>query len=156
MHIGDLNRDAAGRLLRSGMTDYERWLQFVSFQDGTQCWMWTGGITSSGHGNFRIKLADGWKQIGAHVYSYIHHHGPVPIGENGKPLVIRHSCDIRPCVNPNLPIARNAKAKYARHDSTQSRTHAIWTSRTRRLLPILGVSHESSFHHTNPQSSRRE
>jgi hypothetical protein len=101
MHIGDLNRDAAGRLLRSGMTDYERWLQFVSFQDGTQCWMWTGGITSSGHGNFRIKLADGWKQIGAHVYSYIHHHGPVPIGENGKPLVIRHSCDIRPCVNPN-------------------------------------------------------
>lgn len=55
------------------------------------CWIWTGGLTSdTGYGRFRTPTG----VIGAHRWSYLAAHGPTD-----EP-VIRHTCDVRCCVNP--------------------------------------------------------
>lgn len=76
--------------------------RFWSFVNKTEtCWLWTGGGAKGGKGNgyglFRFKDPDTGAQrdIGAHCYSWMLVHGPIPDG-----LFICHSCDIRACVNP--------------------------------------------------------
>lgn len=56
------------------------------------CWDWLGGFFSAGYGYFRW---EGKSRL-AHRYAYIAKHGPIPEG-----LLVRHSCDRHPCVNPN-------------------------------------------------------
>lgn len=54
------------------------------------CWMWTG--QGSRYGVF---LFGGGFRSGAHRFSYIIHHGPIPEG-----LFVMHRCDTPKCVNP--------------------------------------------------------
>jgi hypothetical protein len=56
------------------------------------CWLWTGCCFSSGYGAFSVNS----NNVGAHRYSYI-----LCKGEIAEGLVIRHTCDNPPCVNPN-------------------------------------------------------
>lgn len=76
-----------------GMTPEEtfRW-----FMPGTPpesgCWEWPHTLNSHGYGRLWMSGED----TGAHVLSFIVHHGPVPKG-----LVVRHSCDNPPCVHPD-------------------------------------------------------
>ncbi len=56
------------------------------------CWEWSGFRNGSGYGMFGI----GGKTIRAHRYSYEMHKGPIPTG-----LLVCHSCDNPPCVNPD-------------------------------------------------------
>lgn len=53
------------------------------------CWLWTGGVGSSGYGNFGkpTKLA--------HRVSYELEIGPIPEG-----MQLDHLCRVRTCVNP--------------------------------------------------------
>ena len=67
----------------------ERFFQKVNKTDS--CWLWTGAISSSGYGSFRI----GEKNFKAHRQSYIMHTGQIP-----QSLEVCHSCDVRSCVNP--------------------------------------------------------
>lgn len=84
---------------RKRKTEYERFMKKVRLPtepDG--CWLWLGAITSSGHGTFRVWDAtkEKWKVRSAHKYSYLHHNGSMK-----QPwLHIRHTCDVRHCVNP--------------------------------------------------------
>ncbi len=55
------------------------------------CWLWMGS-KSKGYGRIWVE----GKQTGAHQYSYMLHHGPIPAG-----LCVCHSCDTRDCVNPD-------------------------------------------------------
>ncbi len=56
------------------------------------CWLWTGGRFDNGYGVFR----DDEQRLGrAHRFAYKHFNGPVPDG-----LLVRHTCDVRHCVNP--------------------------------------------------------
>lgn len=55
------------------------------------CWRYTGGINSGGYGNI---WSEGTTR-GAHVVSYEIHKGPVPKGKQ-----VCHSCDYKPCINP--------------------------------------------------------
>jgi hypothetical protein len=58
----------------------------------TGCWVWTGGVAGNGYGAF----FDGTRQVGAHVYSWRKHHGPISLG-----AYVCHKCDNPKCVNPD-------------------------------------------------------
>ena len=82
------NPDGAHELLRVLLSDDRFW----SHVDRTgDCWEWRGYRDRKGYGKV---MRDGKNQF-AHRYSWALANGPVPEG-----LVIRHSCDNPPCVNP--------------------------------------------------------
>jgi hypothetical protein len=58
------------------------------------CWLWTGSIQKNGYGSLSSR-ENKWNTRYAHRWSYIHHKGGI---EEGK--MVRHTCDIRNCVNP--------------------------------------------------------
>jgi hypothetical protein len=55
------------------------------------CWLWTAGGNGWGYGSVKV----GKKSQLAHHAVYCFFHGPLPRG-----TVLRHSCDIPHCVNP--------------------------------------------------------
>lgn len=62
------------------------------------CWLWTGGKTTFGYGVIGIGEDGNYKNIGAHVASWIMHRGRVPKG-----MCVLHNCpggDNPACVNP--------------------------------------------------------
>jgi hypothetical protein len=57
-----------------------------------ECWEWDHSRTVAGYGRIRI---DG-KYAFAHRYSWLYHKGEIP-----KDMMVCHSCDNPPCINPN-------------------------------------------------------
>ena len=62
------------------------------FEKTEGCWKWNGTHNGYGYGIF---LMPGEKPVRAHRYSYEFYVGPIPEG-----MVIMHTCDNPPCVNP--------------------------------------------------------
>lgn len=56
-----------------------------------ECWEWQGARRPPGHGQLRRA----GRLLYAHRVSYEAANGPIPAG-----LVVRHTCDNPPCVNP--------------------------------------------------------
>lgn len=82
-----------GRTRLLGRTPAEMRRKFMTFvtkqPDG--CWIWTGSINKSkGYG-----VASCGKGFLAHRVSYILFIGTIPLG-----VLVLHTCDVRPCVNP--------------------------------------------------------
>jgi hypothetical protein len=57
-----------------------------------ECWLSTGARRGDGYGAFQVESK---RQIGAHRFSYILHHGDIAEG-----TIVMHSCDVPICVNP--------------------------------------------------------
>ncbi len=73
--------------------------------DGEGCWLWTGPVPEqTGYGYIWF----GKNTIGAHRASYLLHKGPIPKG-----LVVRHTCHIRTCVNPEHLVLGTPKQNTA-------------------------------------------
>lgn len=70
----------------------ERFWEKVSPEPMSGCWLWTGADYGKGYGSFY----DGHNIRSAHIFSYEHYVGAVPDG-----LILRHRCDLPPCVNPD-------------------------------------------------------
>jgi hypothetical protein len=55
-------------------TDEERFMSYVSIDETTGAWLWTGGLTSYGYGQFWAK----GKTVLAHRFSYAMRYGEIP------------------------------------------------------------------------------
>ena len=67
------------------------WFMSHVQKDNSGCWLWNGERRKGGYGYFaRGPLAL------AHRASWMLHRGEIPSG-----LVVRHRCDVKPCVNPD-------------------------------------------------------
>lgn len=69
----------------------ERFMEKVSPEPTTGCWIWTAGLQTTGYGNVRFN----GKTEGAHRVSYKLFNGEIDGG-----LFVCHKCDVRICVNP--------------------------------------------------------
>jgi hypothetical protein len=67
-------------------------VRFAGFVNQTDtCWLWTGPVNNGGYGKFWLS----GRTVGAHRLAYTLANGPIPPG-----LVVRHTCDVPACVNP--------------------------------------------------------
>ena len=69
------------------------------------CWVWLGGVSSTGYGSFRAASLPGPTRPGtvsAHLFAYQLTYGIIPrLGwSGGEDTVICHQCDFTGCVNP--------------------------------------------------------
>lgn len=83
-----------------------------------QCWIWIGGVSSTGHGSFRAASLPGPTRRGtvpAHLFAYQLAHGVIPrLGwSNVEDCVICHRCDFTGCTNPaHLRLGTNATNRF--------------------------------------------
>ena len=77
----------------------ERFLEKVSPEPNSGCWLWDGAINAAGYGSFML---DGKPQK-AHRVAYELFKGPiVPLdGADCRGTCVIHSCDVPICVNPD-------------------------------------------------------
>jgi hypothetical protein len=57
------------------------------------CWLWMAAVNDRGYGRFTLDRTG--KLIPAHRFAWSAENGPIPPG-----LLVCHSCDNPPCVNP--------------------------------------------------------
>lgn len=72
-------------------TPEQRFWEKVARGGPDDCWPWTASLLTDGYGNFRYE-GKAWP---AHRWLWVQTRGPIADG-----LVVRHSCDNPPCVNP--------------------------------------------------------
>ncbi|MFD6057855.1 hypothetical protein [Rhodococcus wratislaviensis] len=78
------------------------------------CTVWTGSVSSTGHGSFRAASLPGTSRRGtvpAHLFAYQLEYGVIPrLGWSGADdAVLCHQCDFAGCVNPyHMRLGTNA------------------------------------------------
>lgn len=78
-------------------SDVARFWAKVNSAGKDGCWLWTASsMDTSGHGQFTVRRDGKQFHLYAHRVVWELTRGPIPAG-----LVICHSCDIPPCVNPD-------------------------------------------------------
>lgn len=83
-----------------------------------ECWLFTRKLNGSGYGAIGVRRQGVRKVLGAHVFSYELHYGPVPPG-----FYVCHNCpdgDKPACVNPNHLFA--ATQQHNMQDASQKGT----------------------------------
>lgn len=92
----------------------ERFWDNVTVAGPDDCWVWTGTIGNNGYGRMSVNC----KYHSVHRLSYLIAHGEI----NDKLLVI-HSCDNKPCVNPKH-LSQDVHAENARQAMERGRVCA--------------------------------
>lgn len=68
------------------------WQERIIPEPNSGCWLWTGTVSSFGHGNVRIR----GKLYQPHRLAWEEANGPIPPG-----LWVLHRCDVPSCCNPD-------------------------------------------------------
>ncbi len=89
------------------------------------CWPYTGTLTTSRHGRFKIAGVS----YSPHRISWQLANGPIPVG-----LYICHRCDNPPCCNPRHLVAETARWNAMDAVRKGRMTHPIMTESRRRAL----------------------
>lgn len=91
MRVGAIGQRSADAL-------WDRFYSQVSVLEEHECWEWFGKKRRDGYGV--VSVGSGWR-LGAHRVSFLLDQGWLPtVDDSGEPLVVRHTCDNPPCVNP--------------------------------------------------------
>tara|TARA_R110002126_G_scaffold132433_1_gene276450 strand:- start:18 stop:464 length:447 start_codon:yes stop_codon:yes gene_type:complete len=87
------------------------------------CWLWTGSCNKDGYGRFTYEE----KKWIAHRFSYYLANGELP----EPPLIIRHKCRSRNCVNPDHLESGTSKQNQADkvRDGTDNRGEKCWQAK---------------------------
>lgn len=94
------------------------WLSHVAIGDLDDCWLWLAARDRNGYGKFQYGPKGGQTHVRAHRWIVEHLRGPIPLG-----MVVMHTCDNPPCVNPahliiGTPLQNNddkvAKGRHAK------------------------------------------
>lgn len=99
------------------------------------CWLWTGETDKDGYGK-RGRRSDAnraFRETGenaAHRISWVLAYGPIPLGS-----LVRHSCDVPPCVNPSHLLLGTTLENI--HDKI---SRGRWNGGRRGGIPILSDS----------------
>ncbi len=88
------------------------------------CWLWTGCLAGeSGHGQMQVN----GKPMYVHRLAYLVSKGEIPDG-----LIVRHTCDVGHCVNPeHLILGTHWDNK---HDAMSRGRHARWEKNARAKI----------------------
>jgi hypothetical protein len=75
----------------------DRFLDKISPEPNSGCWLWTGTLSSNGYGHFKFNKFN----FKAHRFAYESEVADIPDG-----LELDHQCRIRSCVNPKhvMPV----------------------------------------------------
>lgn len=74
------------------MTPLERFEEKYIGEPNSGCWLWLAQISTSGYGRFCVSAQ---QRMYAHHFSYETFKG------SRNSLVVRHTCDVKCCVNPD-------------------------------------------------------
>lgn len=122
------------RIKREGRRAVLRdWGQHVSYPNGRKgCWVWTGvSNPRTGHGHFG--------GIGAYRAAWILFNGPIPNRKcEFRRLVVRHRCDIPPCVNPKH-LELGTHGQNCRDRFERSGKHVAYTAKQERRVLSLSA-----------------
>lgn len=113
-----------------------RFLNKVSVDFNTGCWLWTATVSKRGYGYFGYKRNGTRAGIEAHRASYLLFAGDIPDG-----LVIDHLCRNKRCVNP-LHLEAVTQKENVRRAPTKWATRELWFKAKERCNlghPILGM-----------------
>ncbi len=116
------------------MRDSERFWAKVAGRDTDGCWIWQGGRTGKGYGQFTVsyeRRGKRRKEVRAHRYSLL------LIGIDAGENQVHHICKEKLCVNPShLEVVDQL---------THSNRHLKWTREA-----IIAAAHETSAVYGRP------
>lgn len=97
------------------------------------CWLWDGlVVASTGYAKFHVGLD---KTVLAHRFSYMKYKGEIPKG-----LQVRHTCDVKICVNPDHLLLGtaldNAQDAILRNKYRRGERHAMAKLNKNQVLKI--------------------
>lgn len=69
---------------------------FKRINKSDSCWFWVGAIDTSPSNHYGLFSIKEGCRVRAHRFSYLIHKGNIPDGQ-----VVRHTCDVQHCVNPD-------------------------------------------------------
>lgn len=106
----------------------------------SNCWLWLGGATKTGYGQFRL---DGQSRY-AHRVAYELAIGPIPDG-----MEVDHICRVRRCVNPqHLRVATHKQNQENRNGADRrstSKVRGVFWNKAQREWRVQ-VRHNRKLH----------